>query len=227
MQVAKTGGPIATVNRLEHSAFMLSRNSEDAPRQKPIHVDDKDILLSSACDEFLLRPFLHNDFVQARVLLRELPAIYPGGDAWLNRRLSDAIAGTARCTVAASPYGLVGITIETPKGYDRLKLSTLYIHPDFRRSGLGKRMLNTCRLAWMLAGIQQVHVTVDARRTSALAPLLVNAGFKYTTTELHRYGAGRHETVFHWYPSPHADTNDSHVNSLPIRRRDLQWHQAP
>lgn len=206
---------------------MSTHSSEYARRQGALSVARSQIPLLSANDAVTLRPFLQDDFVQAQALLWELPNLYPGGAAWLKGRLSDALAGTARCTVATSPSGLVGITIETPKGLDRLKLSTLYIHPDVRRSRLGTRMLEACRQSWVRTGVQQVHVTVDARRFAALEPLLTHAGFRYTTTEKHRYGPGRHETVFHWYPDSHADTNDPHVNPIPFHRGDLQWSQAP
>jgi len=215
------------LNRHKLNTFMRLHDSEYARRQEAPSAASTQTSHPLACDKVILRPFFQNDYVQARALLHELPALYPGGDAWLKCRLGDALAGAARCTVAASPHGLVGITIETPKGSGRLKLSTLYIHPDFRRSGLGTRMLEACRQTWILAGIQQVHVTVDARRSAALAPLLVHAGFRYTATEKHRYGPGRHETIFHWCPDPHADTNDPHVDQFPFHRGNLWWGQTP
>ena len=161
----------------------------------------------NVCSQIVLRPFLLVDLKSVQVLLQDLPALYPGGDAWLLRRLTDALAGAARCTLAVSAQGLAGITIETPKSLDTVKLSTLYVHPDFRHLGLGTQLLKACRSGWVQAGITTAYVTVDARLTTSLAPLLRQVGFSYTALECNRYGPGRDEMVFHWFAPTNANNH--------------------
>ena len=61
------------------------------------------------------------------VMLREIPLLYPGGKQWLGKRLDDVVEGHASCTLAVTESDLAGLTIETPKGKRRTKLSTIYV----------------------------------------------------------------------------------------------------
>lgn len=146
------------------------------------------------------RPFRPSDRAPVIRLLSILPRLYPGGRAWLERRLDDVLAGRARCTVALGPWGVVGTTIETPKGARRLKLSTIYVHPRFRGLSVGTGLLERCRADWLREGRSVVHVTADARRAPLLLPLFTQFDFKAEALEAARYGPGRDETVFSWEP---------------------------
>jgi GNAT superfamily N-acetyltransferase len=133
-------------------------------------------------------------------LLKFLPQLYPNADAWLEQRLTDVERGIARCTVAILPdrRGLIGVTIETPKPANSLKLSTIYVCEQYQRNGVGAALLRRARRQWIAARLQAVHVTVDAGRRHLLEPLLLSNGFDLTAIDRDRYTVGRDELVFHW-----------------------------
>jgi len=145
-----------------------------------------------------IRPYDGSDRPGVLRLLAELPALYPNGDLWLGRRLEDALVGKARCAIAAAPWGPIGITIETPKGQHRLKLSTIFVHPNFRKLGIGTELLSSCQHRWVDQGLEQVYVTVAVRHAQVVLPLLTQYGFQSAAIELARYGVGRDEIVLHW-----------------------------
>lgn len=159
--------------------------------------------VNARCDSivFWLRPYLEKDRVSVFRLLSILPALYPGGSEWLERRLSDALSQRARCTLAMSNWGQpIGITIETPKERHRLKLSTIYVHPSFRGFGVGKTLLSNCHSRWRSGGLHEVYVTADLRISGDLLAIIGRFGFALKAVIPARYGADRDEAVFDWRP---------------------------
>ena len=143
----------------------------------------------------ILRPYVARDRASVVGLLADLPALYPGADEWLERRLTQVVRGQAQCTLVWVGARCVGLTIETPKGGQRLKLSTLYVDPDFRRLGIGISLVRHCWNGWLAQGIQSVHVTVRDGREAALYALLHRFGFSFRTLVMDRYGSGQHEHI--------------------------------
>ncbi len=146
----------------------------------------------------VFRPFQPGDRRTVFQLLSILPSLYPNGSSWLKRRLDDVLAGKARCTVAVSQWGIVGTTIETPKGLHRIKLSTIFVHPYFRGLNIGTRLLDRCRADWLRGDIDRVYVTSDLRRVGVLLPVLTRFGFRTEAIELGRYGSERDEIILSW-----------------------------
>jgi ribosomal protein S18 acetylase RimI-like enzyme len=128
-------------------------------------------------------------------LLRELPSLYPGGAQWLETRLQDVLSGKAECTVAKAADRAVGILIGTPKGKRRIKLSTLYVHPHYRRQHVATKLLDLSWARWMQQGIDQVNVTVRHTRLDSLARTLTPYGFEVVRIEKNRYGEGEDEAI--------------------------------
>lgn len=149
---------------------------------------------------FYLRPCCRSDRDRVWRLLRILPRLYPNGDDWLDRRLSDAVDGKASCTVAVSGPLIIGATIESPKGSGVLKLSTIWVHERFRRMGVGRALLARCYRKWLVSNINRTYITADSRVSYILSPLLIGYGFRERGLEANRYGEGRHEVVFSWTP---------------------------
>jgi GNAT superfamily N-acetyltransferase len=147
------------------------------------------------------RPYSSADRNLTFRLLSFLPSLYPRGNEWLDHRLYQVLEGKARCTLALFDSRLIGVTIETPKTPSRLKLSTIYVAPRFRKLGVGATLLERCKENWLRKDLGHVHVTADLGRTGMLFPLLTRVGFNFTALEVDRYGAGRHEVVFSWKPS--------------------------
>lgn len=130
-----------------------------------------------------------------------LERLYPEGASWLQRRLDDVEMRRARAIVAVNGNRLAGVTIETPKEAGRLKLSTLWTHPAHRRQGVGRSLLAQGRTHWLKRGTERTDVTCAASTSASLAPLLHASGFSLQHVERDRYGEGRHELVFSWFPA--------------------------
>lgn len=134
-----------------------------------------------------------------------LARAYPGGDSWLSDRLDSVLDGKALCTVVCDERGLSGITIETPKGSKKRKLSTIWVAEHARGKGLGARMLDSCRERWAKSGVDDVWITVGDSALESVARLVMTRGFERIAVEKNRYGEGRDEHVFGW----RVDAEDS------------------
>jgi len=151
--------------------------------------------------EFVFRPYSPSDRSAVFRLLSILPSLYPEGDLWLERRLQDVSRGKARCMIADTRrWGAVGLTIETPKGPHKVKLSTIFVDPCFRGYGIGSALLRYCRENWTREKLRNVYMTADLRSAGVMLPLVTRFGFELVTTEFNRYGRDRHEMVLSWLP---------------------------
>jgi N-acetylglutamate synthase-like GNAT family acetyltransferase len=162
----------------------------------------------------LIRPYTRKDYRSVCRLLDDLPARYPNGDAWLDRRLGDVLCGRARCTVAESQSQVIGITIETPKSRRRLKLSTIFVRPDYRGFRIGTNLIQTCHSRWICEELEQVYVTADERIRSLIIPPLQRVGFELVSIIPDRYGAGQNEMVLCW---GHRLPGRDHCGAPPSR----------
>jgi ribosomal protein S18 acetylase RimI-like enzyme len=142
-----------------------------------------------------LAPYGKGDRHAAFGLLHELPILYPGGDQWLEARLQDVLAGKAECTMAKVDNRAVGILIGTPKGKRRIKLSTIYVHPHYRRQHVATSLLDMSWSRWIQRGIESATVTVRHNRLDSLARTLAPYGFDVVRIEKNRYGEGRDEAI--------------------------------
>lgn len=138
------------------------------------------------------------------VVLRDLAPVldtgYPDGGRWLARRLGDVDRGAASCQLIRDRDRLIAITIETPKGAGRRKLSTIWVADHARGRGLGARMLDRRRLDWLDTGIEHVWVTTGGVSVHSVCGLVVRRGFTPVAVEIDRYGEARDEHVFSWSP---------------------------
>jgi ribosomal protein S18 acetylase RimI-like enzyme len=150
--------------------------------------------------ELILEPFAEADRPGVTLLMADLPMLYPGGGEWLQRRLTDVVEKRANCTLAFWSRSIAGITIETPKGTKRTKLSTIFVNPIFRKRGVGSRLLRNCLESWRLSDVDEAIVTVRLHNLVTIAPLLMRNKFEPIAIEQNRYGDGNDETVFRWLP---------------------------
>lgn len=151
-----------------------------------------------------------------RALAPLLAQAYPNGEHWLARRLDDVEDELAFAHVLIAKDHLKGIAIESPKGPGRVKLSTLWVHPEARAQGLGRELLGRCTSRWMSANIQQAWITANMDAVSSIERLIRPSGFRLTCCERDRYGIGRHEWVFHWSP-----------DCLGVQGRPVPQHAQP
>lgn len=146
--------------------------------------------------------------------------LYPRGRELFTARLGEVIGGKARCTVAWRNGHVIGVAVETPKGSHRLKLSTLWVHPLWRRRQVGTTLLRTVSERWLLQELDRVHLTVSLGEYAGILGLLRHFGFEHLTLERNRYGQGRDEAVLIWTP-------DSFLNSAQGSPTRSASHATP
>lgn len=129
-------------------------------------------------------------------LLDFLPVLYPGGSAWLSRRMDDVAMGRATALVAEVLGEVVGVALGILKPRGRFKVSTLFVSPPHQGHGLGAELLDSMLWRARVAGANEVYITGAHSVRENLSPLLVSRGFVLTATEANRYGQGRHEDVY-------------------------------
>jgi len=146
----------------------------------------------------ILRP---EDVDRVQSVLAVLPDLYPGGETWLQRRLDDALAGRARCTVVEVHRTVAGVAIETPKPLGCLKLSTFLVGDEYRNRGVGSSFARFLRARWTLERVEQVHVTVAEQNFEQVRRTFEPVGFLTVAHEIARYGPGRNEYVMSCLPT--------------------------
>ena len=156
------------------------------------------------------RPYLPGDRgALARELAPALDELYPGGSRWLERRLDEIEQGRGAAFVVRHAWALAGVAIETPKEAGRVKLSTLWAHPEMRRRGIGASLLAQRCEHWRAIDTPRVDVTCASIVSPSLSPLLHTAGFSLQQIDRDRYGEGRHEYVFSWFPDIAPDRSEA------------------
>jgi ribosomal protein S18 acetylase RimI-like enzyme len=133
--------------------------------------------------------------------------LYPHGEAKLRRRCEDALGGRARGHVVTSGSAVIAFAMESPKGPGLIKLSTIWVHPQFRGSGVGRSVAASLVQQWRDTRIERVHVTARLGVHSSVAGALAPFGFTMVACEENRYGVGEHEAVLAWTPG--ADQVDA------------------
>ncbi len=147
------------------------------------------------------RDLILSDLPRVQSLLAVLPELYPQGDTWLERRLDDVLAGRARCTLVEVDNVVAGVAIETPKAFDRLKLSTFLIADEYRNGGVGGSLIRFLYGRWVRDAVGQVHVTVAERHHDQVRRAFAPVGFLTVAYEADRYGPGRNEYVMTCLPT--------------------------
>jgi hypothetical protein len=166
----------------------------------------------------VFRPYERSDRGGVLRLLSDLPNLYPEADRWLDNRLGEVLLSKARSTVAVSGTNPIGITIETPKGAGRIKLSTIGVHPVFRGFGIGAGLIERCVRSWGVEKTSHAYVTVRADRSFPLRSILNAAGFHFEFLQPDRYGHGCHEMIFSWRPSDQIVVSGASLYSYGILR---------
>lgn len=129
-------------------------------------------------------------------LLDFLPALYPDGAEWLERRLDDVERGDAWCSLLQDGGEIVGVALGVLKSNLQFKICTLYVRPESRHQGGGASLVWEMRRIALMCGAQGSYITAAHTVSEDLWRTLEPAGFCPQVTQLDRYGVGRHETVF-------------------------------
>jgi N-acetylglutamate synthase-like GNAT family acetyltransferase len=150
----------------------------------------------SISDLLSIRAYSVTDEPQVRELLEDLPDLYPHGDKWLDRTFGEIGQGKARLTVVEIGTDMVAVSIEKPKDHGRMKLSTLYIHPDFRNMRVGTSFFSYLNARWQSENWKEVYMTVASQGAYELERLVKVFRFACVAVQEDRYGLGRDEVVF-------------------------------
>ena len=183
-------------------------------------------LVSASAPYALIRPFKSSDKSELIRLLSVLPELYPGGDQWLQRRLTDSLAGQARCIVVEDymTRSLCAVAIVTPKSSTSLKLSTFYVAQEYRLQGIGTLLLHALMRTWQQQPLSEVYVTVAHHIEPEFRNLFKPAGFNRIALEEDRYGPGRHEAV--WKRQWDTGSCSPVLDSSASCRQNLQFGEA-
>lgn len=132
-----------------------------------------------------------------------LDSLYPNGSELFLNRLNQSLSNKSLTRVLVDSRDTqfpLALASEVPKGFRRAKLSTFWVHPAFRRLGLGSHLLQDRLTEWLKRDLESVHVTVRSTRAQELQALLTPFGFHHLVTDLDRYGPDQHEAVYQWRP---------------------------
>ncbi len=95
----------------------------------------------------------------------------------------------AQSVVAESGQRVTGFALGYPDGPDLARVVTLDVDPSFRRSGLGRRLLEALLERLAAAGAERAVLEVDVRNSGAIA-FYRELGFRPTRRLPSYYGAG-------------------------------------
>jgi predicted GNAT family acetyltransferase len=200
--LAHLGGTIR--HAVSSDRIVYFDRSEDARLRQPLVADQNlpssGIRAANATVTVGLRAFRPGDEGRVHRLLRELPATYPNGGLWLDRKVQDAKERKALITLAYLGNYLAGMAIETPKSRNARKLSTLFVPYWARRKGVGSTILKHCIDDWRRSRLRSVHLTMPLGRKDELAPMFALNGFRPAACAKDRYWQGHDELVMSWEP---------------------------
>ncbi|BCL37410.1 GNAT family N-acetyltransferase [Nostoc sp. MS1] len=101
------------------------------------------------------RDFRHESEL-IKVLVEELSPLYPGFPKWFDKTMNSL---DTVFNVAYRDSQAIGVAIWKPKGNGIVKLSTLFVTEDYRRSGIGRNLILTCFEQWKSERIRRAFVT--------------------------------------------------------------------
>jgi ribosomal protein S18 acetylase RimI-like enzyme len=153
---------------------------------------------------FLVRPLVRADLpILVSTLGPTIEALYPNGLDSMYERLNRSLDGRGFSMVASSsssPHVPIALSSEIDKGCRRVKLSTFWVSPNYRKRGVGRRLLEHRIISWLQADLESVHVTVRREREEELRGLMDKYGFRRVAIDLSRYGEAQDEVVLQWKP---------------------------
>lgn len=148
-------------------------------------------------DQFFKCEVMSHDFNTLKFLSQDIEALtylYPEIKKWYWNVFATGFAGDEREIVLAKDNSgqLAGFSL-LKNSYFEKKICTFYILPEFRESGLGKKLLP---LAIELVGEKNVGITVSESANSSLNPLLSSNDFVIENIETGLYLPNQKEFIY-------------------------------
>lgn len=142
------------------------------------------------------RVFEQEDLQNVASLLSGLKNYYPGFEKWLVRKTSEP---KTFCYIAEVDRTIVGVVISAPENNKTYKISTLFVHPDFRNKKVGTTLVKLAHdNASSYPHMEQMFITSDKSLLPTLGEWLHKTyGFVPLYAEPNRYIEG-HAEVFYF-----------------------------
>lgn len=137
-----------------------------------------------------VRTYQPRDRDAVSALLARLPHAHPRAEERLQAKLDQVERGEAHCFVSPGLGGLCGAAIFTPKPDGRIKLSIVFVAPQFRGRGIGGELLGYAAPLWQG---RQAFALVPPATARELAGVLSRHGFERAGVE---HGPGGDEILF-------------------------------
>lgn len=135
-----------------------------------------------------------DNFTSLKILLSDVSYLYPNFTSWLNFKVRRNLSSNERSVlIAHNGDELIGVSI-LKKTQQEQKISTFFVAPNFRESGLGGLLMDH---SLELLDSASTFITASQERNSDLSPLLKSKGFelKNRIPDLYRQGS----TEFFYY----------------------------
>lgn len=145
---------------------------------------------------FIVRSAEADELISAGADFPELETLYPKIKQWLDEKSVALAQGRAQALVATYGTQKAGLAITSDKEEGVRKISTLILRPDFRRLGVGSRLLYDVLLKAVDDGIEKLYLTFAEERRVELEAILSRYGFQLEGVSPRRYRRGSWEWVW-------------------------------
>ncbi len=131
-------------------------------------------------------------FAEVYAAIVDLDQLYPDFGNWFWNKVVPEIGNSRRIFTEWSDGQLAGVVIAKAEGDER-KLCTVWIAPNFKKQGLGRRLMSEAKV-WL--GTETPLISVPHQRLSEFQPIFDQWGFSLTQTLRSYYRYGETEYVF-------------------------------
>ncbi len=139
-----------------YRSVIIDDFSELGGGRRDVEGDSFDSIISAFGVKKLSGNEFRREIELIKVLNNELSPLYPGFPQWFEKTMksSDSVFN-----VAYRDKQAIGVAIWKPKVNGIVKLSTLFVIEDYRRSGIGRNLILTCFEQWKSERIRRAFVT--------------------------------------------------------------------
>jgi ribosomal protein S18 acetylase RimI-like enzyme len=145
---------------------------------------------------FVVRSIQANELPGVTETLPELEARYPNFGDWVQGKAVEIARNDAAAYVASIGGENAGFALVTNKGPGVRKISTLFIKEDFRRMGVGPRLVFGVIERAARDKIEKLYITLSEDLREKLEPLLDQYGFSVEGVSARRYRENSWEWVW-------------------------------
>jgi predicted GNAT family acetyltransferase len=136
---------------------------------------------------FVVRTIESSELPGVTESLPELQARYPNFGSWVEKKAVEIANRQAQAYVASIAGENAGFALVTDKGQGVRKISTLFIKENFRRLGVGPRLLFGVIERAARDKTEKLYITLSEELRGKLEPLLDQYGFSVEGVSARRY----------------------------------------